>query len=157
MWRPGTPSFCWSWSQQRFAFIFRQESLIEYDREKMRVWGRWHLQILPNNCEDASDQPVSPSCACYLISYIFLINFTGMKVCGGGSHQPCTYNELSHQQCHPKVSLPGYQWNCKRENICFLAYYYLFVFNRKSFSCCSIFCGVLYWNIYNKCTNSMLS
>lgn len=82
------------------CFYFRQESLIEYDREKMRVWGWWRLQILPNNQEDASDQPVSPSCACYLISFIFLVNFTGMKVCGGGggargavSHQPCAYNE----------------------------------------------------------------
>lgn len=65
-------------------FYFRQELLIEYDRKKMRVWGRWCLQILPNNWEDASDQPVSPSCACYLISYIFLINFSGIKVCGGG-------------------------------------------------------------------------
>lgn len=65
-------------------FYFRQELLIEYDRKKMRVWGRWRLQILPNNREDASDQPVSPSCACYLISYIFLINFSGIKVCGGG-------------------------------------------------------------------------
>lgn len=73
-------------------FYFRHESLIEYDREKMRVWGRWCLQILPNNQEDASDQPVSPSCACYFISFIFLVNFTWMKVCGavGVSHQPCT-------------------------------------------------------------------
>lgn len=66
------------------CFYFRQESLIEYDREKMRVWGRWRLQILPNNQEDASDQPVSPSCACYLISFILLVNSTGMKVWGGG-------------------------------------------------------------------------
>lgn len=52
------------------AFYFRQEWLIENDREKMRVWGRWRLQILPNNQEDASDLPVPPARACYLISFI---------------------------------------------------------------------------------------
>lgn len=98
------------------CFYFRQESLIEYDREKMRVWGQWHLQILPNNREDASDQPVSPSCACYLISFIFLINFTGMKVCGDvgwglGSHQPCTYSERQWTASNSNVTL-----NCPRLN-----------------------------------------
>lgn len=82
-WTPGPaiPSLCRSWSGEA-GFYFHQESLIEYDREKMRVWGRWRLQTLPNNQQDASYQPVSPSCACYLISYILFVNFTGMKVCG---------------------------------------------------------------------------
>lgn len=91
---------------------FRQKWLIGYDREKMRVWGRWRLQILPNNQEDASDRPVSPSCACYLISFILLINFTGMKVCVGASHHAAHRmrgNQLK-QESHPNSFLPGHQW-----------------------------------------------
>lgn len=65
-------------------FYFRQKSLIDYDRKKMSVWGQWRLQILPNNQEEASHQPISPSWACYTISFIFLINFLALKVCGGG-------------------------------------------------------------------------
>lgn len=96
VWRPDWRTFCWSWLQQT-RFYFRQESLIKYDREKMRVWG---LQILPNNHEDASDQPVSPSCARYLVNFIFLVNFTGMQVCCEGSHQPCTYiRNCAKRQC----------------------------------------------------------
>lgn len=116
-WRP----FCWSWLQQPH-FYFRQESLIEYDREKMRVWGRWRLQILPNNQEDASDQPVSPSCACYLINFILLFNFTGMKVCCRGSHQPCSYmRNYVKQQCRSKFSSSTYlilKRNSFRQSIC---------------------------------------
>lgn len=98
-------------------FYFRHESLIEYDREKMRVWGRWCLQILPNNQEDASDQPVSPSCACYFISFIFLVNFTWMKVCGWG----CLINlalrmkrNYHKQQCHPQIVLAWIPMHSKK-------------------------------------------
>lgn len=135
-------------------FYFRQELLIEYDRKKMRVWGRWRLQILPNNWEDASDQPVSPSCACYLISYIFLINFSGIKVCGGGgliNLALTVKRNCLKQQCHPKLSSPGckfeFEAGKKKER------------KRKSWnsSCCSILCYVSHWHIYNYYINSMHS
>lgn len=135
-------------------FYFRQELLIEYDRKKMRVWGRWRLQILPNNWEDASDQPVSPSCACYLISYIFLINFSGIKVCGGGvsstlhlQWRGTVWNSnviLNSHRLDANLNLRG---GGKKER------------KRKSWnsSCCSILCYVSHWHIYNYYINSMHS
>lgn len=131
------------------CFYFRQESLIEYDRKKMRVWGRWRLQILPNNREDASDQPVSPSCTCYLISFIFLINFTGMKVCGGRREGggllinlalTVKGSELPQTAMSPQTVLAWIQMNPWMDNR-------LFVNAVLHFSP---------WNTYNYCMNSRL-
>lgn len=153
-WRPATPMFRWSWSQQRPAFILGRNCWLNMTGRKWESGAGDASRYCQITGEDASDQPVSPSCACYLISYIFLINFSGIKVCGGGvsstlhlQWRGTVWNSnviLNSHRLDANLNLRGGK---KKER------------KRKSWnsSCCSILCYVSHWHIYNYYINSMHS
>lgn len=91
--RPATPSFCWSWSRQSLAFIFSRNDWLNMTGRK------WESEV-----DDASRYCqitrrmhqiclfLHPVLVISLASFS-LVNFSGMKVSVGESHQPCIYNK----------------------------------------------------------------
>lgn len=113
VWRPATPSFCWSWSQQRLAFILGRNRWLNMTGRK------WESEAADASryCQITRRmRQISPFL--HLVLVISLATFSSLiplvwRYVVGGLIYSQWGGTISNSNVIRKLSLPGYQWSKK--------------------------------------------
>ncbi len=119
VWRPATPSSCWSWSRQRLAFILSRNGWLNMTGRK------WESEASDASryCQITRRMRQISLCL-HLVLVISLASFSSLiwlvwrYVAEGLIKAALTMRRnYLKQRCYPNLSLPGYQLIQKNEQI----------------------------------------
>lgn len=147
MWRPATPSFCWSWSRQRPAFILGRNRWLNMTGRK------WESEAgdASRYCQ-ITRRMRQISLFLHLVLVISLASFSSLislvwsNVVGGLINLALTMRRnYLKQQRYPNLFLPGYGWIWKRDfpkkiNRYNKLFDISLICAEQEFSCCATFC-----------------